>query len=108
MNPRLSLKILLFLFAFFAIFLLVVYRTQQEYNSVTLATLEHQFEMDKKIQEAEDILGESVDKRTFEEKKDELIANDLKKYNTVTFETAKKVMDLANQEIRRKNGWSVE
>lgn len=64
--------------------------------------------MEKKIQEAEEILGQSVDARKFEEKRDEMIANDLRKYNTVTFETAKKITELANQEIRKKRGWAIE
>jgi hypothetical protein len=104
MSPQTSLRILLLLIAFFAIALFVVYRAQQEYDAVTIGNLEYQLEMEKKIQEAELILGEKIDERTPMEKGKDLIDADLKKYGAIQTETAKKLIDMANEDIRRRSG----
>ena len=104
MSPQLSLKILLAVSVISAIFLFVFFKTQQQYNSVTLSNLEHQLEMQKRIQEAEAVLGDGVDKRNLDEKTNDLIGSDLKNHGSVTPETVQKIIDLANAEIRRKNG----
>jgi adenylate kinase len=59
----------------------------------------------RQFNEAENVLEEDVGSgKTFSEIKEELIDADMKRYGTVTFETAKKIMEMNNKEVRRKMG----
>lgn len=108
MSPRTALRILLFLSFFLFVFIFAMYKIQLQYSSMTLKDLAHQTEMEKKISEAEAIMGISEEVRTLQEKSDEMIREDLKMYNNVRPETVQKITEMANRQIRIKNGLPVE
>jgi uncharacterized membrane protein affecting hemolysin expression len=108
MSPRAALRILLFVAFFLFVFMFAMYKIQLEYSSMTLGDIEHQAEMERRINEANELLGDNQDARTLQERSDQLIRDDLRIHNSVQPETVQEIIDMANREIRIMNGLPVD
>ena len=84
------------------------YKIQFELNNIALRDLQHQADVERRLKDFSALLGEDSDDSALRDRSEKLIRLDLESYGQVRPETVQKVIDMANREIRLKNGLPVD